>query len=146
MNNIKMLYYNRIKVSQEMGWRKLIKEILTFGDIDIKKNIFYRHEIPILLKDGDIEKVLVSNKISSAQKNFKYFIGYLYNDNKVKPLYMFLKTSAHVKRYDGQTKLMYTSLKMNKLEKYNTMYDKFSSYIKKLITSLSITKTFWKPN
>ena len=99
-----MLYYNRIKVSQEMGWRKLIKEILTFGDIDIKKNIFYRHEIPILLKDGDIEKVLVSNKTSSAQKNFKYFIGYLYNDNKVKPLYMFLKTSAHVKRYDGQTK------------------------------------------
>ena len=105
MNNIKMLYYNRIKVSQEMGWRKLIKEILTFGDIDIKKNIFYHHEIPILLKDGDIEKVLVSNKTSSAQKNFKYFIGYLYNDNKVKPLYiMFLKTSAHVKRYDGQTK------------------------------------------
>ena len=75
-------------------------EILT-----LKKNIFYRHEIPILLKDGDIEKVLVSNKTSSAQKNFKYFIGYLYNDNKVKPLYiMFLKTSAHVKRYDGQTK------------------------------------------
>ena len=67
--------------------------------------MFYRHEIPILLKDGDNEKVLVSNKISSAQNNYKYFIGYLYNDNKVKPLHiMLLKTSAHVKRYDGQAR------------------------------------------
>ena len=53
----------------------------------------------------DIEKVLVSNKISSGEKSCKYFICYSYNDNKVKPLHiMFPKTSASVKRYDGQTK------------------------------------------
>ena len=27
-------------------------------------------------KDVDIEKVLVSNKISSGEKNYKYFISY----------------------------------------------------------------------
>ena len=32
MNNIKMLYYDRMKVSHEMGWRKLIKEILTVNE------------------------------------------------------------------------------------------------------------------
>ena len=32
--------------------------------------------------DVDIEKVLVSNKIYFGEKNYKYFIGYLYNDNK----------------------------------------------------------------
>ena len=32
--------------------------------------------------DVDIEKVLVSNKISFGEKNYKYFIGYLYNEVK----------------------------------------------------------------
>ena len=42
------------------------------------------------------------------KKNYKYFIGSLYNDNKVKTLNNILpKTSAYVKRYDGQTKWMY---------------------------------------
>ena len=42
-----------------------------------------------------IEKVLVSNKISFGEKSFKYFIGYFYNDHKVKPLHVMLpKTSA----------------------------------------------------
>ena len=69
------------------------KEILTFGDIEIEKNKFYSNKTPIFLKDVDIEKVLVSNKIS---------FGYLHNDNKVKPLHIMLpKTSAYVKSYDG---------------------------------------------
>ena len=44
------------------------KEILTFGNIEIEKNKFYRSKTPISLKDVDIEKVLVSNKISSSEK------------------------------------------------------------------------------
>ena len=37
-----------------------------------------------------------------------YFIGYLYNNHKVKPLNIMLpKTSANVKSCDGQTKWMY---------------------------------------
>ena len=73
------------------------KEILTFGNIEIgKKN--YHHKTPIFLGDVDTEKLLVSNKISSGEKNFKYFIGYLHNGNKVKPLnVMVLKVSTYVK-------------------------------------------------
>ena len=81
---------------------KIDKEILTFDDIKIIKNIFYHHKTPIFLKDVDITKVLVSNNISFGEKNYKYFIGYLYNDPKVKPLHiMLLKTSDYVKSYDG---------------------------------------------
>ena len=66
-----------------------------FGDIEIEKNKFYRNKIPIFLKDVDIEKVLVSNKTSVGGKNYKYLIGYLYNDNKIKPLHIMLpKTSG----------------------------------------------------
>ena len=50
------------------------KEILTFGNIEIEKNKFYHNKTPIFLKDVDIEKVLVSNKISFGQKNYKYLL------------------------------------------------------------------------
>ena len=72
------------------------KEILTFGDIEIEKNKFYRHKSAIFLKDVDIDKVLVSNKISFAEKNYKCFIGYLNNDHKVKLLYIMLLKTALV--------------------------------------------------
>ena len=82
------------------------KEIWTFGSIEIEKNKFYFYKTPIFLKDADIEKVLVSNKISFGEKNYKYFIGYLYNDNKVKPLHIMLpKTSPYIKSYDAFYKL-----------------------------------------
>ena len=90
---------------------KMDKEILTFGNIEIEKNKFYRNKT-IFFKDEDIEKTLVSNKISFGEKNYKYFIGYLCNDDKVKPLNIMLpKTSTYVKRYDRQTKWMYFLIK-----------------------------------
>ena len=106
-------------------------EILTFGNIEIEINKFYHHKTPIYLRDVDIEKVLGSNKISFGEKNYKYFIGYLYNGNKVKPLNIMLpKTSSYVKV--GQTKWMYFLIEDdNLLEKYNTIWDKFRADIKK---------------
>ena len=41
---------------------------------------------PILGGDVDIKKVLVSNKIAFGDKNYKHFIGYLYNNHKVQRL------------------------------------------------------------
>ena len=83
------------------------KEILTLGNIEIEKNKLYPYKSPVALSDIDIEKVLVSKKNSSGEKNYKYFIGYLYNDHKVKALHIMLpKTSVYVKGYDGLTKWM----------------------------------------
>ena len=64
----------------------------------LKKTKFYGNKIPVLLRDVDIGKVLASNKISLGEKNYKYFIDFLYNDHKVKPLHIMLpKTSSCVK-------------------------------------------------
>ena len=83
------------------------KEILTSGNIRVEKKS-YCHKGCVPLRDADIEKVLLSNKISLGEKNYKYFIGYLFNDHKVKPLHIMLpKTSGYVKIYDGQTKWMH---------------------------------------
>ena len=89
------------------------KEILTFGNIEIEKN----------KKGVNIKKVLVSNKISSGEKNYKYFIGCLYNNHKVKPLHiMFPKTSVYVKSYDEQTKWMYLLIEDDYLLDNNITY------------------------
>ena len=61
------------------------KEILTFGDIEIEKNKFYCNNTLIFLKDVDIEKMLVSNKISFGEKSYKYFLDYLYDNHEFKP-------------------------------------------------------------
>ena len=39
--------------------------------------------------------------VKIGEKNYNYFIGYCYDNLKVKPLHMVLsKTSVYVKRYD----------------------------------------------
>ena len=101
----------------------------------------------MFLKDVDIEKVLLSKKISSDEKNYKYFIGYLYNDHKVKPLHIILsKTNAYVKSYDEQLKWMYFLIEDNELlVKYSTIWDKASTDIKKEFDSEPVyNKRFWK--
>ena len=96
----------------------------------------------------DIVNVLVSSKISSGENNDKYFIGYLYDDYRIKSLHIMLpKTSAYVKSYEGQTNWMYFFIEDDDLlEKYNTIWDKFSAGIikKELIVNLFKIKNFWK--
>ena len=85
----------------------------------------------------DIAQICISNKISSGEKNYKYFICYLYNDYKVKPLYPMLpKTCAYVKSYNGKTKWMYFFVfffieRDYLLEKYYASWYKISTDIKR---------------
>ena len=81
------------------------------------------------------------------KKNYKYFIGYLYNDHKFKPLHITLpKTSAYIKSHDGQTRWIYSLVKDDDLlEKYNTICDKVSADMKKEFDSVSAySKEFLK--
>ena len=66
---------------------KMKKTTIKFGDIEIKKQKFYRYKRPISIKDIDIDKIVASNKVSFGKKGFKYFIGY--KDAKIRPLYLF---------------------------------------------------------
>ena len=87
----------------------------------------------LLLRYVDIGKVLVSSKISFGKKNYKYFVGYLYNGNKTEPLNIMLpKINTYVKIYDGQTKWIYfLNEDDDLLENYNTVCDKVMADIKK---------------
>ena len=78
------------KIKKILSYIRMGKEILMFEDIEIERNKVYHHKTPIFWGNVDIEKVFVSNTISFSEKNYKYFIGYLHNDNKVKPLHIML--------------------------------------------------------
>ena len=57
-----------INLTRKSGIIKMCKKVLTFGDIDIEKINFINIKFPFCLEDVDIEKKLVSNKISSLEK------------------------------------------------------------------------------
>ena len=68
-----------------------------------KKNDQYKS--PISLKTNiDINKIVVSNKVSFGKNSFRYFMGY--KDAKIRPLCIFLpKIRAHRRDFD-ETKYM----------------------------------------
>ena len=70
---------------------KMEKIIIKFGDIEIKKQIFYQHKKRISVQNIDINKIVVSNNVSFGKKGFKCFNVSL-NVSKcfIRPLCIFL--------------------------------------------------------
>ena len=80
------------------------KAIIKFwGDIEIEKQKFHQHKITILIKNININKIVVSNKVPFGKKGFNYFIGY---KAKIKPLWMFLSKMGAYRRDFTETKYM----------------------------------------
>ena len=52
------------------------KTIKKFGDTEIEKQQFHQHKRPISIKNIDINKIVLSNKVSFGKTGFKYFIDY----------------------------------------------------------------------
>ena len=48
-------------------------KIIKFGDIEIQKQKFHQHKALISIKNIDINKMVVSNKVSFGKKAFEYF-------------------------------------------------------------------------
>ena len=88
-----------------------------------KKKKFHQHKRPISIKNIDINKIVVSNKVFFGKKGFKYFIGL--KDDKTRPLCIFLpKMGAHKRDFD-ETK------DMSFLIKDNEIWEKVKNSIKK---------------
>ena len=60
------------------------EKIFTFGYTEIEKHKFHYSSHPIDKSNTDIDKIIISNRVSVSKKGFKYFIGYQYDD-KIKP-------------------------------------------------------------
>ena len=53
---------------------KLEKRIITFGVIEIEKQMFHQHKRPISIKNIDINKIVVCNNVSFGKKGFKHIL------------------------------------------------------------------------
>ena len=60
------------------------KETITFGDIEVEKQIFHSHKNPVSIYDVNIDKIVISNKVSFGKRGFKYFIGYENSSRKTR--------------------------------------------------------------
>ena len=71
------------------------KTIIKFGDIGIEKQKFQQYKKRISIKNIDINKIVVSNKVCFGRKGFRYFIGY--KDAKKLDLYVyFFQKFVHI--------------------------------------------------
>ena len=81
------------------------QKIIKFGDTEIEKHNFHQHKNPIPISNIDINKMVVSNKVSLSKMGFKYFISDK-DGKKVKPLCILLpKMIAYRSDFD-ETKYM----------------------------------------
>ena len=101
-----------------------MEKIIKFGDIEIQKQIFRQHQEPISIKNININKIVVSNKVSFGKKGFKCFIGC--KDYKtIRPVCIFsTRMSTYRKDFD-ETKYISFLIKDDQLlEKYNEICGK----------------------
>ena len=85
---------------------KLDKKIIKFDDTEIEKYKLHQYKSTISIDNIDINKKVVSYKVSFGKKDFRYFIGYK-DAKKIRPLCIFFpKLSAYRRDFD-QTKCMF---------------------------------------
>ena len=65
---------------------KMDKKTVKSDDSEINEYKFYQNKSPILIRNLDISKIVVSNKLPFGKKKFKSFIGYK-DSGKVRPAY-----------------------------------------------------------
>ena len=57
-------------------YMKMKKTIVKFGDIKIKKQKFHQYKRPILIDNTDLDKIVISKKVSFNKNRVEYFISY----------------------------------------------------------------------
>ena len=105
--------------------------MIKFDDIEIDIYKFHQYKSPILIDYIDINKTVVSNKISYGKNDFKYFIGYK-DAKRIRPLCILLpKISAYRRNFDKTKCVSFLTKDEKLLEKYNEIWKKVSSITKK---------------
>ena len=98
----------------------------------MQKQKFHQHKRPISIKNVDIEKIVVSNKVRFGKKGFKYFIGY--KDAKKLNVYIYF-----FQNWVRETKYVSFLIKDDKLlEKYNEIWKRVTNSLKKEFNNKAI--------
>ena len=85
----------------------MIEQTLKFHDIVINERKFHASKQGIALNLVNTNKIVVSDKFKHSDDGSKYFIGYLYDDDVIRPLPIILpQMSGYIKYFDNVEKNM----------------------------------------
>ena len=90
----------------------------------MKKHKFHYSKYPFDMNNVDIDKLMISNKLSFSKEGFKYFIGYK-DDEKYKQLWV----HGYAKSFDEPRYISFSIKDNELLNKYNKIWDKFNNSI-----------------
>ena len=83
------------------------KQTLVFNDIEVNKKDFYASKQAIPLNLVNTKNVVISYRVKQNNDTYKYFIGYLHDDDVIKPLCVILpQMSGYIKYFDNSGKNM----------------------------------------
>ena len=83
------------------------EKMLKFDHIVVNKKEFHTSKQAIALNLVKTGKILVSDKFKQSDDGFKYFIGYLHDDDVIRPLcIILLQMSEYIKYFDNDGKSM----------------------------------------
>ena len=89
------------------------EQTLKFGDTVVNKKKFHASKQAIALNLANTNKIVVSDKFNYNYDGFKYFIGYLHNDDVIRPLCIILpQMSGYIEYFDNGGKICHLKLKM----------------------------------
>ena len=95
---------------------------INFDDKKINKNNFYKNKNLFDLNDLNVNKILVSKKVSYGTKDsLKYFIGYN-DDDVIRPL-----SIGYVKHFDSNKTMSFKISDNELLKKYVKIWEKISN-------------------
>ena len=78
------------------------EQTLKFGDTVVNKRAFHASKQAIALNLVNTNKIVVSNKFKHSDDGFKYFIGYLHDDDVIRPLCIILpQMNGYIKYFDN---------------------------------------------
>ena len=78
------------------------EQTLKFSDIVVNKKEFFASKQAIPLNSVNTNNIVVSYRIKHNDNGFKYFIGYLHDDDVIRPLCIILpQISGYIKYFDN---------------------------------------------
>ena len=109
------------------------KRTLKFGDVAVHKKGIYASKQAIALNLVNTNKKVVSYRVKHGDNGFKYFIGYLHDDDLIRPLCIISsQMSGYIKHFDNGGKNM--SFKIEDA----SAYLKYTEIWNKIKNSLSV--------
>ena len=104
--------------------KRMSEKTLTFDNIRLNKEEFYKSKPPINLMSVNVDQIVVSDTFKHNDEDFKYFIGYQ-EDEIVKLLCIILpQMSGYIKYFENGGKNMSFFIKDDEVwEKYEQIWD-----------------------